>query len=835
MTMSKKWLLPTQRRLLVTLLAGASMILAQVPTRAQPSMLEVDIEAQPLPAALEQLADQTGLQVMYFSAVAEGLESAGYTGTGTVEEIVRALLQGSGLEGRFDNAKAISVVPIEQAASGGAAPEASKPEEFVETIIVTAQKREAKLSEVPASIMAFDANALAEAGIVQVQELSDMAPNFQLQDHGGDFQNRATIRGVGSESRNIGFDTRVGVYLDGVYLGQAPAVNADLLDLERIELLRGPQGTLYGKNSIAGALNLVTTSPSAGFSGNIWLKGGEFSRTEASAMLNGSLSERVTGRISVLTRQQDGYVRNTNTGTDLSEQDGTSYRAQLLFTPSDSVSVRATFDGLEADRAIVIGEPLTDPFAVFALNATPFEVGFTFDPQEEKDLFGAAVNVEKTYEQGGVLRSITGYRDSSVFYRNDTDYSVLDFIRIDYEDSYRQLSQEFQWLSPQSSSLSYVLGAYLYKQEGETFRTATSGPAVVFLGPPQLTGLFPGAVINNAGTVDTESYALFGEGKWLAGDRSTLNFGVRLSNEEKRVDWDLDGSRSGIFNIGVADIDDRRSATNVSPAISWTFRASESTNLYLRAATGFKSGGFNLDFITPGDLQAGIEFDDETVVSFEAGLKVTAMGGRLLFNLAAFNSEYDDYQVNQFLDLGNGGTSITIRNAAEVSTQGVEADLTYRGPNGLELTASLGLLDTEFTEFPGGGIGGTDASGNELPYAPENSFSFGIGKIWQIGGPVIVARASYSHTAAQFTSPANVSEQPLATGGSVPFGRLDAYDVTNARLGLISKSGKFELYLWGRNLTDEIYVLNTNRDFFGTVTEFRARPRTLGAELIFNF
>jgi iron complex outermembrane receptor protein len=725
----------------------------------------------------------------------------------------------------------------EEAASDAEQGEGSveKKESFEEFIVVTAQKREENVMDVPASVVAISSAAIEEAGVVQVRELSEMIPNFDLPNRGTDFGNRITIRGVGAHSRNIGFDTRVGVYLDGVYLGQSPALNMDLYDLERIEVLRGPQGTLYGKNSVAGALNLVTKEPTDAFSGNLGFKVGELGSREASVLLNGPLSERVRGRISILHHQQDGYIRNSATGTDLMDQCSTSYRGQLLLSPSDSVSVKVSVDGLSSDRFVTLGEPTTDTFGLYALDSPPFETAFNLDPWQERSLVGGAVTVDRTGQGGGVFRSISGYRDSTADYVNDTDYSTFDYTYIDYRDSYSQFSQEFQWLSPQVGNVSYVMGAYLYGQEGKTRRDVPLGQDVVLLGPPEVTGLLPGNVVSNSGTVDTESYAVFGEMTWMAGDRSTVGLGVRVSNEKKSVDWILDGSQSGYFGIGTAHITDSRSATNVSPALNWLFNATEHTNVYLRAATGFKSGGYNLDFVTDADLEAGIEFDDETVLSFEAGLKGRAKRGRLIYTVAIFDSTYDDYQVNQFLDLGGGATSITIRNAAEVTTRGGEADLTYRGPSGLEINTALGLLDAEFVEFPGGGLGGSDASGNVPPYAPESSFTFGVGKTWLIGSSIIMARADYHSTGSQYTSVANVREQELGLGGTVPYGWLDATDTVNGRIGFISKGGKYEVHLWGRNLTDEHEVINFNRDFFGTITELRPRGRTIGTEVSFNF
>jgi len=703
----------------------------------------------------------------------------------------------------------------------------------IEEVIVTAQKRDESLVEVPISITNFGAENIEQTGVRQLKEIAEFVPNLTISS-GTDFTSSVAIRGVGANSRNIGFDTRVGVYLDGVYLGQSPALNQELLDLARIEVLRGPQGTLFGKNTVAGAINLVSEKPSDELSGSVGVEVGNYNSRQLSASINVPLTDKLLSKFAINKQQRDGLVKNLFTGNDINEQDATAYRAQFQYAAADNVEIALSFDGMSTERLSYTGDAATNTFASALDTAAPKEneVSMTFDPFEKRDISGTALTVDWDLSNDFAVRSISAYRDTEIQYSNDSDYSALDLIQIKYRDSYKQLSQEFQLISPDDSAFKYIAGLYLYQQEGESFRQVQSSPIA-----DQIFGTNASRPTTTDGTVDTESYAVFVNGSYDIDDSWKLGFGFRWSEETKDVDWMIDGSGSGAFRIASGAVVDSRKDEHFSPTVNINYAISDDVNAYAKYSSGYKSGGFNLDFVNAGDLAAGIDFDKETVASYEIGLKGTAIDRRLSFAFAAFQSTYDDYQVNQFIDLGEGRTSISIRNAAEVDTKGLEAEFTFLATEQLKIMGSVGLLDGEFASYPGGGAGGADVSGNVLPGVSDVSASLGV----QYFVPVpalsaeLLFRMDYSYRDDYYTDANNVKSQTIASGDTVQFGWVDAYDLVNGRIALEDDAGKWSVALWGRNLTDESYLTGTNRDFFGTLNHFSGTPRTYGVDVKYNF
>lgn len=703
----------------------------------------------------------------------------------------------------------------------------------LEEVIVTAQKRSENLTEVPISITSFKAESIKQTGIQQLKDVADYIPNLSISS-GTDFTSSVSIRGVGANSRNIGFDTRVGVYLDGVYLGQSPALNQELLDLARIEVLRGPQGTLFGKNTVAGAINLVSEKPSDEFSGSIGIKVGNYSSKQLSASLNLPISEKLLSKFAFSKQKRDGLVRNLHTGNDVNEQDATSYRAQFLYIGDSGFAANVALDGMSTDRLSYTGDTVTNTFGSRLDTEAPKqnEISMTVDPTEERDIKGAALTLDWDLANDFAIRSISAYRDTEIEYSNDTDYAVIDLVQIEYADSYKQLSQEFQLISPDAGSLKYIAGLYLYQQKGESLRRAnTSALAGLFFGTDQ------SRPTTTDGAVDTESYALFVNGSYQINEQFKLGLGFRLSEESKEVDWSIDGSGSGAFGIASGLVVDKRTDRHFSPTINLNYAFGEEMNAYVKYSSGYKSGGFNLDFVSAGDLAAGIEFDKETVESYEIGLKGTAWDGRLSFSLAAFQSNYDDYQVNQFIDLGAGRTSISIRNAAEVETKGMEAEFTVLATEQLKFFASVGFLDGKFASYPGGGANGTDVSGNTLPGISDVSASLGLQYYRPVPalGAELLIRLDYSYRDEFFNDANNTTSTTLASGDTVQFGWVDSYELVNLRIGLESEAGTWNVALWGRNLTDESYLTNTSRDFLGTLRHFSGTPRTFGVDIEYQF
>lgn len=746
-------------------------------------------------------------------------------------------------------------------------------------IYVTATKRAEKLSEVPIAISVFGDQDVDQTGIRELSELAEYIPNVQISGH-TDFRSVVTIRGVGSSSRNIGFDSRVGVYLDGVYLGQSPSVNQELLDLERVEVLRGPQGMLFGKNTVAGAISLITKKPADEFSARVTADIGNLDYREFKGIVNIPLAENVAAKLSVSKTDRDGYIDNITTGNDLNTKDVLAYRGQLRITPSEKLELNFSFDGLEADNRILVGEPLSDMLGIFPVQVAPEPrtVAFDFDPSEDRSLYGGSADVEYKFDNGFVLKSITGYRNTDATYRNVTDYSPVSVIFIDYTDKFEQTTEELQLISPGGERLNYMFGLYYYNQDADTVRDVTLGsdfheafiapfvaPVVaplLMLDPNNLTpdqlaliasvaGFGPeGSKVFNRGTVKTESFAGYFNGSYELSDRWKLGFGGRYSVENKDVNWLLDGRNSGSFNIGSTNYDpmvggnpspliNDRTDKFFSPAISLSYQFENGTNVYGKYSSGYKSGGFNLDYINADELAAnsGLEFDKETVDSYEIGAKGTLFDGRMSLNLAAFIANYDNYQVNQFVDLGGGRTSIRITNAASVETKGVEAEFKFDATENLNIYGSAGYLDATFDSFVGGGAGGADASGNRLVNAPE--FTGAIGGVYTKPVPslhsTLLVRADLTHTGDYFTTADSVTTTTLRAGAQVPFGHIDEVTLLNGRIGLITDNECYEVYLWGRNLTDEDYLVDDFRDFFGTIVNHPAIGKTYGIGLVANF
>ncbi|WP_187276374.1 TonB-dependent receptor [Parahaliea maris] len=737
----------------------------------------------------------------------------------------------------------------------------------LEEVIVTAQKRSESLEDVPISIAVMGSEAMNKTGVRQMRELAEFVPNVSFTS-GSDSNTAVRVRGVGANTRNIGFDTRVGLYLDGVYLGQSPAQNMDIVDLERVEIARGPQGTLFGKNTVAGAINLITHKPDQEFLTEVRGEYGNLDSHRVSAIVNVPLTDTIATRFSVSDNHRDGFVKDITTGTDFNERDGTTYRGQVRYA-GDRVDFNLAADYLESERVSYMGEAVTDWSG--SISPDPFapredEISNNVDNYEKREVWGISATADIDLGSDYSLRSITAYRETESARISDSDHSANDLIKVDYPDQYEQWSQELQLFSPSGERLQYVAGLYLYDQTGSTQRVPSLGSDmdILFdaLGVPlaPFSDLFTGAALNTAGTVDTESWAVFINGTYELSDRLTLGFGARYTEEEKTVDYSMIGDvvyLGGVFPVTIAQIfgvaegpivdgrttalyEDKQSYDDFSPTLSLTYAITEEVNVYAKYSSAFKSGGFNVDFVPQAVFDSGLDFDTETVDAYELGLKGTALDGNLRFALAAFQMNFDDYQLNQFVDLGNNLSAITIRNAAEVESRGFEAEATwYPSPN-LMLMGSVGYNDAEFSDFPGGATSrnpeglGADLSGNKLPLAPEWSTAFAA----QYNVPVdalnaeLVTRLDWTWNDGTYTSEDNI--KVANPGSSIPYGYADSYSVLNGRIGL-EAMGHWSVYLWGRNLLDEEYLVDTPSDFFGTVLEFKGDPRTYGIEVAYTF
>ena len=790
---------------------------------------------------------------------------------------------------------------------------------IIEDIIVTATKRNERLKDVPISMSAMGAEQLEQTGVRDLKSIAEYIPNLHIS-QSNDFRSTVTIRGVGAQSRNIGFDARVGVYVDGVYMGQSPSLNQELLDLERVEVLRGPQGTLFGKNTVAGAINLITKKPSDVLEGQVSADFGNLKYREFKGRLNIPLSDTAAVKFSVAKTDRDGYVENIITGNDLIGIDTLAYRVQLRLQATDQLEINASFDGLNSDSLILVGEPLTDSFGFGPVPLAPEErvVAFSADPTDKRDVYGGHLDIDYETDGGYTFKSITGYRDTDAVYTNQTDYAPIDIISIQFADKYQQFSEEIQFISPNDQAFTYMVGLYYYSQKADTQRDVILGDDFLSGYIGLFTGQGPagqefirqtlqigvaGDRVFNSGKVNTKSYAAYFNGTYEISEKLKLGVGLRYSIEDKDVNWVLDATAEGtplrtptgqiidddvvaffaqflpeghpdlvalqqgaglnklIFPVAstrdangniVPMINDRQDKF-FAPAVSLTYALNDDSNVYAKYSSGYKSGGFNLDYVNEigvidanGRVQGteNLEFDKETVDSFEIGYKASYFDNRFSLNMAAFLANYDDYQVNQFIDLGNGRTSIQITNAAKVKTKGIEVETTWHATDDLTFTGSIGVLDATFDEFPGGGSQGSDASGNRLPNATNFNAAFSAQYFHEIEAldATMLMRLDITHrsdyfttvnndTSAEFVPVPGVGQFP----GTVPFDHIEPLTLINGRIGLMSNEAGWEVYLWGRNLTNQKKYVDDLRDFFSTIARYPNRPRTFGIEGIFNF
>jgi iron complex outermembrane receptor protein len=686
----------------------------------------------------------------------------------------------------------------------------------LETVTVTAQKRAQSLQDVPISMTVIGEEQLEKSRIRSLFDLNQSVPNFEASPLPGTPQ--ITVRGVGGGGRNIGWDTRVGVYLDGIYLGQAQAINQPLFDIEQVEVLRGPQGHLFGRNTVAGAVNITSRAPTKDFEGSLRAVAGNYNDVEGYATFSGQIADKVLGKFSIASESRDGYSTNLYNGEKLDDLKRLTTRAQVIFDPTDKLRISLFGDYSDTKQKIILGEPVTS-FSDRPLPGGPLphrQVNFNTTPYINAELSGLSMTINYALANGGTLTSITGYRDTHQDRANDTDYNPQDIFRIQYVDDFKATSQEFRIVSPDKGSARYVAGLYYSSEEADTLRKALSGVDAGLIRLPV------GLVGTNAGTVDTKTTALYGALDYDLTSNFILNLGARYTSEKKDFLYNLNGATA----LGIAtlvDYRDNRSEGKWTGTVGATYVASKDMNLYAKYSTGFKGGGWNADFVRPAQVADGLAFNTETVKSFEFGVKGKLLGGRMQYDFSAFTSDFDDYQTFFFVPLPNGTAILQLKNAAKVKSEGMEASTRVRVTQNFTVGASIGLLSTKYTSFPNAGGPGVDYSGQEVPDTPR--FTAAINFDYNIPMPSLGGRfdvfADFSHRDATFQ------------GVGLPEG--SSRDLINMRLAFSPDNAKWSVSLWGRNLTDKDYVIASGRDFLGNNFVTRGVPRMYGVEAKYSF
>lgn len=726
----------------------------------------------------------------------------------------------------------------------------------LEEIVVTAQFREQSVQDVPISITAITSSELEAANIFDSASLAVNVPGFSY----GEFapgQALLSIRGVSSADDSAGLDNSVALFLDGVYIGRGAGINFDLFDLERIEVLKGPQGTLFGRNAIGGAISVITAKPTEEFEGKVAATVGNEGIFRFQGLVSGPLSDNLAGKLVVNHREHDGFVENVLRGIDVQDEDQLTVRGQLLWTAGNSEWLLSAdiFDDERADAGRVpIAGPFFDGGFAPALGATEARqnaspiLGFT-----NRESGGISLQGDIEFD-GGVLTTITAFRSVETDWEmpsigapipGTTNLAAGVFgldVNDDIEEEVDTFSQEIRWTSKPTDKFSYVAGAYFLVED--TFRQEQFR---LDLGTTGQNG-----VVGNEYTItenETTSYALYGQATWNISDQLKLNFGGRYTRDDREYtataincdSSDLEilaagfansnncifgGNRvAGSLNIinetfivpSEADFDD------FSPTISLQYQPSDTTSLYATISTGYKAGGFAGSQGVAS--AASTVVDPEEVVNYEIGLKGTYFDNSLRFNISAFTSDYDDLQTTRFGPVPNSqfGTFQTT-NVGSADLTGIEMDFTWQITDNFRLSGNYGYLDTEANDLIlQTATGVDDFSGLPLRQSPENSYGITANYSLPTSSGTYEFRAQYSHVDENHfdfvTFEDTVAEE---------------FDLLDLRFSWLSSNEKYEVILWSQNVTDEDYIQHSYRIGPGTIGVYGA-PRTTGVTAIVNF
>jgi len=706
-------------------------------------------------------------------------------------------------------------------------------QEFVEEIITTAQKREQSLQDIPISMQAVTDSQIRELGAAVVSDLENVVPSLHTGGVVGSSNQHMGIRGIVDFSRNPGIDARMGVYIDGIYQGRSYTADQPLLGLERVEVLRGPQGTLFGKNTVSGAVNLVTKNPDEEFAAEIQAHAGNYGYLNGGIYLSGGLSETVFASVSVAYDAWDGYETNPILGIDTGDYERTTARAKLRFLATEDFEIILSADTSQRDTKT--------PF--YTSSAEPaFQASQNIAGRDEIDFWGTFLTLNYDLASGYTLTSLTAYRENEYGLIIDDDLLAFDIQQTDFDETSEQISQELRIASPRHDKYDWVAGLYYLDMDNSTTRFARFGQDLYNVLVPPLAP-FAAALegtIATPHTVTSTDVAAFVHGNYRFSESLELTAGVRFTGSEKTVAWQqinspadpataaaleaatgepltqAPGALFGGINFPLTA--NKRTESDVSPMIGLNWFFADDAMLYGKYSRGFKSGGFNSDFATAGlDF---FEYGDEYVDSYELGLKSTLANGRLQFNATLFSMQFQDFQVFQFLENSQGDTSLALTNAAEATSEGIEVETNWFPTERLELTLNATWLNAEYDKFENPGDPSLPPfTGNKLSFAPEWKTYLSAQYTLPVGDAGSLRFfADHSFVGESFSDPSN---DPASF-------KMDSYTLVNARVSWLASSERWELAAWGRNLADETYNRINNRNFLQFNRTIWGAPRTYG-------
>ncbi|MEM9529733.1 MAG: TonB-dependent receptor [Pseudomonadota bacterium] len=721
----------------------------------------------------------------------------------------------------------------------------------LEEVVVTAQHRQENLQSIPVTVSALSSAQLEAAGIFDPASVAINVPGMAYAEFAPG-QALISMRGISSVDDGAGLDNSVSLFLDGVYIGRLASINFDMFDLERIEVLRGPQGTLFGRNSIGGAINVISSKPADEFGGKFGITAGNEGILRYQGFVTGPLSDTVSGKFTINHRERDGFVRNVILNKDQQDEDQTSLRGQLRWTGDNSEWLLSA-DWMEDDREDMGRTPIENGAPVVQIAAAngvtgPRQNAAPADGFSKREASGISLQGDIDFASG-TLTSITAIRQAETDWEMASVGAPLGVLGLPFDEVIDDIiedidtfSQEFRWNSNLGGAFNYTAGFYFLTEDTdrtEQFKITAAGTADPDVPFRQLA---PGAqnVIGNeiSGTFnETTSYALYGQGTYDFSDRLRLTFGARYTIDEKDYraqSVDCGGDRAGTqfenfplcqglggsLNIIAESFDVSASDdwNDFSPKIALQYDVTDDAMVFGSLSRGYKSGGFGG---SQGIASAAIRpVDQETAINLEVGYKGDLLDNTLRLNVTAFATDYDDLQIVRFGPVPESefGTFITT-NIGSADIRGLETELTWNASENLQIAGNLALLDTEVNDIV---INNTDVSGSELRQAPDVSYTLMANYNLPTQTGDWDFRVQFSHTDEQIN---DYIDQRT---------RVDAFDLLDARVAWTSTDETWEVVLWGQNLTDDDYISHSYVIGPGVIGVWGA-PRTFGLTVNYGF
>lgn len=695
----------------------------------------------------------------------------------------------------------------------------------LEEIVVTAKTGTTKLQQTPIAITSFTAADLDAKKIEDVRGLVQYTPGLQISDINGYTQ--LYIRGVGSNTVYIGSDPSTTIHLDGVYLARPLSFFSDFLDAQ-VDVLRGPQGTLYGRNSVGGTINITSRKPSETFTGEVEASVGDYNEYS----LKGYVSGPVTGTpllfsLSAVRLSHDPYFQNVSTAGDIGNQDSYALRGQLYLPVGDQFEATFRADYYNADESIGGDSKLLQPIGVpldDAILADYSKIAANASNALRLENFGFALDLKYQVNDAVAIKSLTAYRSLLSSEYTDSDASSTDTTRAIFDLGEHQLSQEVN-VNADLGPLKLIAGAFYFHENDRE-------PADVILPGFGLTHF-------QRPTLEDESYAFYAQGDYQLTDQLTATVGLRWTREVKDYDitdfWTLSGSTDpsvGILApkaVGIPgfsspfSIAASKGAQALTPKFGLNYQMTEDLLAYATITRGFKSGGF--DFGSSGPVQQATGYNPEFLWSYEIGMKSQWFQNRLRVNLGAFYYDYSNLQVELFTPPASAFT----QNAASAAVKGLEAEIAGKPLPSVELHAAIAYLDAQYDSYPGADdklYGAFDASGKYLNDAPKWTFTLGGTYTYDTASMgSFFGGVDYHFQTTEFFTPVNDG----VNGYSGYPGKQGSYGLLDARVGWTDVDGVWKAAMIGRNLTDRQYITaaaNYGGPALSTIVGRPGNPRT---------